>query len=274
MRQMSHVDASYQLGTQESVVTSGTLGGDGASPSFLERPRHRRRSIQKLLFVLEEKYLKQQLLPQPEEQQSWSQKVVCSWKFRWLVFAVIFLNMVVIAVVEGLWDYHEIEAVTLTVERVALFFYIIEWVIRVHAGQLRTHAARLLLDLALILTGMMALLVPNDLCFDYICTTLQKYMLTIRLLRLLKLMHLSKEGRYFNAIWVLLDDMIYAGPSFVGITVFILIVMAIFAGVLNTVLGQDRELLADPELAELVLQKLLGGFRAHVLLLIFAALKP
>lgn len=50
-------------------------------------------------------------------------KVVFSWQFRWLVFGVIFLNMVIISVVERMWEYDEISNVTLMVERVALAFY-------------------------------------------------------------------------------------------------------------------------------------------------------
>lgn len=41
--------------------------------------------------------------------------------------------------VESIWDYEEISHVTLTVERVALVFYIFELFLRLYAGQWRTR---------------------------------------------------------------------------------------------------------------------------------------
>ena len=217
---------SYQLMFQKSVVTAETV----EESLLLQRSPQKRSTeanlrLRKQQFLVQEKFFKQHLLPEPEEQQSWSQRLVFDWRFRWLVGGVVVLNMLVISVVESIWEYQEIAVVTLTVERVALIFYIVEWLIRVHAGQLRSRPAQTLLDLALIVTGALALFIPNDLCV--ICATLQRYMLTVRVLRLLKLMNLSKEMQYFHTFWVLLDDMIYAGKAFVAAVVFILIIIAV-----------------------------------------------
>lgn len=47
---------------------------------------------------------------------------------------MILLNMVIISVVESIWEYDEISHVSLMVERVALVFYILELVLRLYAG--------------------------------------------------------------------------------------------------------------------------------------------
>ena len=52
---------------------------------------------------------------------------------------------------------------TYMVERLALPFYMGEWVLRVLAGQLRTHLWWMLPDAVLILIGAVAL-IPNLLC--------------------------------------------------------------------------------------------------------------
>ena len=88
-----------------------------------------------------------------------------------------------------------------------------------------------------------------------------------RIFHLLKLMHFSKDRHYFHTFWVLVDDMIYAGRAFVATVVLIRIVIAIFAGLLNTVLGQDSDLMADPVLAELVVQQF-GSFPKALLSLV------
>lgn len=80
-----------------------------------------RQSFQKTLSRLELQYTNLELLPEDLDAERGSGKwLVLSWQFRWLVFGVIFLNMVIIPVVERMWEYDEISNVTLMVEWVAL----------------------------------------------------------------------------------------------------------------------------------------------------------
>jgi len=78
-------------------------------------------------------------------------------------------------------------------------------------------------------------------------------MLIVRLLRLLKLVRVSKEWRGFNAMGVLLDGMLLSFPTIAAIaTIFVAIMLAVFAGLVNTVLINDADLLANPDLSNLV----------------------
>ena len=92
-------------------------------------------AIQNTLLSMEGQYRSLKFLP-PQEPSNFMAKMVAGWKFRWAVFSVIFLNMAVISLVEGIWDHEQVAAVTLTVERLALVFYTAEWLLRLYAGQL------------------------------------------------------------------------------------------------------------------------------------------
>lgn len=70
-------------------------------------------------------------------------------------------------------------------------------------------------------------------------------MLTVRLLRLLKLVRISKDERKFHPMWILFDGICLAFPTILASAVFVTIVMAIFAAVLISVLHEDNDLLAD-----------------------------
>ena len=235
------------------------------------RSSQQRISVQQSVWQVKRKYTHLELMERdPAEGRTWSEKCVSQKRFRYLVFLVICLNMSVISVVEGIWDYEEVGQVTLTVERLALIFYILELAVRLHARQWRSRPWWILLDIVLVCVGVAALFIPPAICSN-VCTSLQKHLLAVRLLRMLKLVQLSKEQRQFNAMWILFDGIVHAGPTILATTVFMLIVMAIFAGALNTVLLQDEELLTDPVLAPLVEEKFRSFPRALLSLVQFVS---
>lgn len=149
--------------------------------------------------------------------------------------------MVIISVVERMWEYDEISNVTLMVERVALAFYMVELGLRLYAGQGRTRFWWIFLDFVLVIVGILALFIPTVLCFSHVCTHLQRYMLTVWLLRLLKLVRISKDERKFHPMWVLFDGICHAFPTILASTIFVVIVIAIFAGLLISLLHEDQD---------------------------------
>eukprot|EP00435_Cladocopium_sp_Y103_P022347 s1165_g5.t1 len=80
-------------------------------------------------------------------------------------------------------------------------------------------------------------------------------MLTVRLLRLLKLVQISKDERKFHPMWILFDGICHAFPTILASVVFVVIVIAIFAGLLISLLHEDQGIMTDPALAELVHRK-------------------
>lgn len=122
-------------------------------------------------------------------------------------------------------------------------------------GQGRTPFWWIFLDFILVIVGILALFIPTVLCFSHVCTHLQRYMLTVRLLRLLKLVRISKDERKFHPMWVLFDGICHAFPTILASVVFVVIVIAIFAGLLISLLHEDQGIMTDPALAELVHRK-------------------
>ena len=228
----------------------------GGDEQHSEERKRMRQTCETALTRLELQYTNLELLPEDLDVERGSIKsLVYSWQFRWLVFCVIFWNMVIVSVVESIWEYDQISHVTLMVERVALAFYMVELGLRLCAGQGRTRFWWIILDLVLVIVGILALFIPTALCFSHVCTYLQRYMLTVRLVRLLKLVRISKDERKFHPMWVLFDGICHAFPTILASTIFVVIVIAIFAGLLISLLHEDQGIMTDPVLAELVHRK-------------------
>eukprot|EP00435_Cladocopium_sp_Y103_P020118 s1165_g4.t2 len=138
-RAHSETESAWKKGGDEQPRTS-TRFHEGASNSSSKRStskerNHMRQTCKTALNRLEAQYTNLELLPEDLDVERGSiKRLVLSWQFRWLVFCVILLNMVIISVVESIWEYDEISHVSLMVERVALVFYILELVLRLYAG--------------------------------------------------------------------------------------------------------------------------------------------
>ncbi|CAE7618469.1 Cacna1b [Symbiodinium sp. CCMP2592] len=222
--------------------------------SRVSRNSQKEMILQKTVKRLESEYRVLQLFPEAADdaKKDWVQKWVVSKPFRYVVAGVILVNVALISVVESAWEWDQIADVTYMIERIALAFYLAEWTIRAWCCQLKSDTWWMLLDLVLILVGVVAL-IPNQFCVsESSCTAFQRCLLLVRLFRLLKLVRVSKEWRRFKPMWVLLDGMILAFPTLAAAAVFVAIILAMFAGLVNTVLINDADLLADPDLGPLV----------------------
>ena len=231
-------------------------------------------NVRKSLRHIQDKYtslriLKSDTTELDNEIKGFTRCAACAsdWRFNWFVLLVVTLNLVIISAVEAIWEYDEIAMISLTIERIALTFYIIELIIRIAGGQVRTRPWWVLMDLTLVLTGVLVLIVPAELCTISACSIAQNLLLTVRLLRLLKLVQLTKDKLSNNAIWILFDGVIHSIPAILATTCFIATVIAIFAGMLNAAVRKDPDLLADPALAELI-ETNFGTFPRSVLSLV------
>ncbi|CAE7769753.1 CACNA1H [Symbiodinium sp. CCMP2456] len=202
--------------------------------------------------------------------------VQSSW-FEFGAGVIILLNLVTIGI-EAQLSLHSGETYTGNfwpggVERIFLAIYSVEALLRLVAGGLMIFLDLwFLLDVALVIVGLLALLIVPAVAGNSGDIDGFERLLVVRGLRLFRLVRAWRMLRHFKIVWRLIYGLMNAGQTIISTTMLIMVSLFIFACVAVEVIAKDEYLARAEATAEIVEKQFFGLNRAMVTLMQFVTL--
>eukprot|EP00439_Symbiodinium_sp_Y106_P065345 s720_g10.t1 len=202
--------------------------------------------------------------------------VQSSW-FEFGAGVIILLNLVTIGI-EAQLSLHSGETYNGSfwpggVERIFLAIYSIEALLRLVAGGLMIFLDLwFLLDVALVIVGLLALLIVPAVAGNSGDIDGFERLLVVRGLRLFRLVRAWRMLRHFKIVWRLIYGLMNAGQTIISTTMLIMVSLFIFACVAVEVIAKDEYLARAEATAEIVEKQFFGLNRAMVTLMQFVTL--
>ncbi|CAE6933272.1 CACNA1F [Symbiodinium natans] len=199
-----------------------------------------------------------------------------SW-FEFCAGVVILLNLVTIGIEAQLslrsGETYDDDFWPGGVERIFLVLYTIEALFRLVAGGLPIFMDLwFLLDLALIIVGLLALLIVPAVAGNSGDIDGFERLLVVRGLRLFRLVRAWRMLRHFKIVWRLIYGLMNAGQTIISTTMLIMVSLFIFACVAVEVIAKDEYLATQAATAEIVETQFFGLNRAMMTLIQFVTL--
>ncbi|OLP87261.1 Voltage-dependent T-type calcium channel subunit alpha-1H [Symbiodinium microadriaticum] len=202
--------------------------------------------------------------------------VQSSW-FEFGAGVIILLNLVTIGI-EAQLSLHSGETYNGNfwpggVERIFLAIYSIEALLRLVAGGFMIFLDLwFLLDVALVIVGLLALLIVPAVAGNSGDIDGFERLLVVRGLRLFRLVRAWRMLRHFKIVWRLIYGLMNAGQTIISTTMLIMVSLFIFACVAVEVIAKDEYLARAEATAEIVEKQFFGLNRAMVTLMQFVTL--